>query len=307
MRRKFLTTAAAIFLLSFSVCFFVESAPIEDNLWNYETFKVGYVRNTGFMSENRPRHKTGYGYDYMEFLSHYAHCKFNYIEFNSWDALVTAFANNEIDLMPGMPGDYHKVPNAVRTDHVVGRFPMELVLSGGIIKSHLKIGTTPASYPAPSFPQIAQDENFTYEEISFPTFAQMLAAYRSNEIDGYIDAMLSNNNSSNIVALFDRQSYRLLVHADNPELFNRINNAMDKMLLVQPSIRDKLNQKYLRNDGFPLTLTADEKKYLADRKKLKAAIFIYCQPFTYRDENGKLVGLFPDLLNRIAEDLILCR
>ena len=306
MRKNFFTISAMFFLLNFAIYFVAESAPSPDNStpWNYTTYKIGYVKNTGFMHEDRPGHNVGYGYDYMEFLSSYAHCKFEYIEFNSWEELVAAFENKTVDLMPGMPGDYKKVPNAARTDHVVGRFPMELVISGGIIRPHMKIGTTPSNYSAPSFEDIVKDENFTYEEISFPTFREMIAAYHKSEIDGYLSAMVSDGgHSSNIVALFDRQSYRLLVHSDEKELLEHMNKAMDTMLVVQPNIRDKLSQRYVAKDGFPLILSKAERDYLATRKKLKAAIFIYYQPFAYHDENGKLTGLFPELIHRISEDL----
>ena len=317
--RKFSTVLATIFLLNLAIFFVAESSPTTENAirsddiiekfskmtspWEYDTFKVGYVKNTGFMTEDRPGHWIGYGYEYMEFLENYAHCRFEYVEFADWDEMSAALTNKTIDLMPGMPGDYRKVENAARTDHVIGRFPMELVVSGGVIRPHMKIGTVPMSYPTPGFAGIAKGEGFTYEEISFPKFQQMMEAYHKSEIDGYVDAMLSHKHSSNIVALFDRQSYRLIVHADNKELLERMNVSMDQMLLIQPDIRDKLSQRYVLTDGFPLILSKAEKEYLAARKKLKAAIFIHYQPFAYYDENKNLVGLMPELIKRIERDL----
>lgn len=316
------TLAAIFFYLSIAFCFVAESAPPSNNYdsmqgeyqmpsnidssispWEYDKFKVGYVKNTGFIYEDRPGHKIGYGYEYMEFLSHYAHCNFEYVEFGSWDEMVAAFANKTVDMVPGMPGDYRKLPNGKRTAHVIGRFPMELVTKNCEIKPHMKIGTVPASYPTPNFPTVAKNEGFTYDEISFPTFKDMKFAYDNGEIDGYVDALLDPRNANDAVAFFDRQSYRLVLHEDNKVLYDRMDAAMDQMLLIQSNIRDKLSQKYLNRDGFPLVLTKEEKEYLASRKKLKAAIFIHYQPFAYHDENGKLVGLFPELLERISQDL----
>ena len=317
--RKIFVAVAVIFLLNLSTCIEVESAPannfdsnpgeyeakdyIQFSPWDFDTFKVGYVKNTNFVYEDRPNHKSGYGYEYMEFLEMYAHCKFEYIEYNSWGDLVTAFTNKEIDMMPGMPGDWRTIPDALRTAHVIGRFPMELVVKDRQIKPHMKIGTTTASYPTPNFPEIAKSEGMTYDEISFPTFKAMIDAYKSGEIDGYVDALLDPKHASDAFAFFDRQSYRLIIHKDNQALFDRMDMAMDQMLLTQPSIRDRLHQKYLTHDGFPLTLSKEEREYLAARKKLKAAIFIYYQPFAYYDKDGKLTGLFPDLIHKIAEDL----
>ena len=95
------------------------------NSHRHDKFKVGYLKGTSFIYEDIPNHKSGYGYDYMEYLSNYANCRFEYVEFESWDELVKKFQSGEIDIMPDMPGDYKKIQNAKRTDHVVGRYPME--------------------------------------------------------------------------------------------------------------------------------------------------------------------------------------
>ena len=317
MRKNFLA-AATFFLLNLFFVIVAESAP-ENNFdsnpgeyqspsgfispWELDTFKVGYVSDANFIFEDRPGHWSGYGYDYMEFLSMYAHCKFEYIGYEDWDAMVNALEKKEVDMVPGMPGDWRKIPNGLRTAHVIGRFPMEFVVKNRQVKPQMKIGVMPSSYPTPGFPAVANSEGITYEEIQFQKYQKMLEAYRTGEIDGYVDALLDTKNTSEAFAFFDRQSYRLIIHKDNQTLFDRMDLAMDKMLLMQPNIRDRLNQKYMRQEGFPLVLNKDERDYLAARKKLKAAIFIYYQPFAYHNDKGELVGLFPELLHKIGEDL----
>lgn len=270
---------------------------------NFENIRVGYIKNTGFVEEDMPGHKTGYGYEYMEFLSNYAHCNFEYVEFVDWDEMAASIGRGEIDVAPGMPGDYHQLTNTRRTDHVIGRFPMELVISHEGVKPNMKIGTVPMSYPTPGLAAIARGEGFNYETITYPKFHQMLDAFHSGEIDGYVDAMLDPKEPKNILALFDRQSYRLCVRNDRPELFTRLNLAMDQMLLNQPNIRDRLNAKYLRNDGFPLILSHAEKDFLAERKKLRAAVLMVQKPYAYPNAQGELVGVMPEIIKRIARDL----
>ena len=75
--RKIFVAVAVIFLLNLSTCIEVESAPannfdsnpgeyeakdyIQFSPWDFDTFKVGYVKNTNFVYEDRPNHKSGYG------------------------------------------------------------------------------------------------------------------------------------------------------------------------------------------------------------------------------------------------------
>ncbi len=270
---------------------------------NIGTVKIGYVKNTGFVQEDRPGHKIGYGYEYMEFLSNYAHCDFEYVEFATWDDLLEAMEKGEIDAAPGMPGDYHQLPNTRRTDHVIGRFPMQLVVSPKGVKPEMKLGVLASNYPTPALPAIAQAEGFTYETVTFHRLSDLIDAFTRGDIDGYVTPKLKYHDEGNVLALFDRQSYRLSVTNDKPRLWERLNIAMDHMLLNQSNVRDKLNQKYLYVNGAPLVLSKSEKEYLAERKKLRTAIFLYRQPYAYHNSKGELIGLVPDILNKISKEL----
>ena len=291
-----------IFLITMTIIFLTFSVQCEAEPSNStETFKVGYIKHTGFVYEDIPNHKTGYGYEYMEFLSNYAKCNFEYVEAKDWADLVSKLQKGDVDIIPDMPGDYKKVQNAVRTDHVVGRYPMELVTKG--IKPHMKLGTVPFLHSTPTLPEIAKAEGFTYETISYPTLNDLHKAFHDEKIDGYVDAMVDSRRTQNVLALFDRQSYRLLIRADRKDFYNRINLAMENLLLYQSNIRDRLNSTYFAAGGAPLTLSRSEEEYLHNKKKLKAAIFSGYQPYAYRDEVDNLVGVIPSIVKRISEDL----
>ena len=268
---------------------------------NLDTLKVGYLKDTAFVYEDLPGHKTGYGHEYMEFLSNYANCKFEYVEFEDWGELAAKLQSGEIDVMPDMPGDYKKLSNVTRTDHVVGRYTMELVARA--IKPNMKLGFMPIGHDTPSLPSVAAANGFTYETTPYTKYFDMVRDFQQGKIDGYVDAMLDPHGAHDTLDIFDRQSYRLLVRSDNKDLLNRLNLAMDQMLMYQPNIRDRLNSTYLNSNGFPLMLSRVEKNYLAQKKKLKTAIFLDHQPYSYRDESGKLVGVLPELLKKISEDL----
>ena len=268
--------------------------------------RIGYIPTTGFLEENWVGHQQGYGYEYMEFLSNYGHWKFNYVPCDSWEELGSKLRSGEIDLMPEMPGNWRLIPNAKRTDHVVGRFSMELILSkklNGLPRMQMKIGTMTINYPTPSLAKIAANEGFNYETVTFNNYSDMKYALSLGEIDGYIAPMLNPQEDKNIFALFDRQSYRLLVNENNTQLLKELNSAMDQMLIDQPNIRDRLNQKYLASKGFPLILTKNERDYLDKKRKFTVAVMSNQRPYAYKDENGRLKGAIPDIMNRIADDL----
>lgn len=270
---------------------------------NYGTLKVGYVVNTSFMAEDRPGHDTGYGYEYMEFLKKYVPCEFEYVVFDDWTDLLDKLNTGEVDIIPNVPGDHKYLVNAKSTEHVVGRFPMELVIKPEKIKPHIKLARVITNYDTPGLDIVAAEEGFQYTLVGYKTYQNILDAYERGEVDGYVDAMLFYNKQKNTYAVFDRQNYRLSVRADRTDLLNRLNWAMDQLLMDQSDIRDVLKKKYFLKEGFPLLLSRDEKNFLAEKKKLRTAVLFSQKPRIYHDNQGNLAGLMVDLIKRISEDL----
>lgn len=281
-------------VILFSVC---------NNVFAETRLRVGYVPSVGFLEEDRIGHIRGYGYEYMEFLSRYGNWKFEYVPSMTWRECNEKLQAGVIDILPAMPGDYRSLENVKRTDHVVGRYAMGLITQDGKIRSHMLIGTTPTSPPMPGFPKVAQTEGFTYELINFPLFYDMEEAFKRRELDGYIAPILQPNKTKNVAAVFDRQSYRILIRPDRKDLLNAMNIAMDAMLMDQPNIRDRLNEKYLRAGGTSLILTRQEKDYLARKKKLTTAILKHDRPYAYYDDNGELHGVLVNMIKQISKDL----
>lgn len=268
-----------------------------------EELKVGYVPGTGFLEENRPGHMQGNGYEYMEFLSGFLGARFVYVPCVNWWEAGEKLAGGEIDLLPSMPGYYQTLPFARRTDHVIARFPMELVVQDDFAGGQTKIGTLDYNYPIPSLPQVAKEHGFRYELVTFHDPTAMKDAFAAHAIDGYVQPLLHPGKKERVLALFDRVSYRLLVRQDRPELFARVNAAMDELLLNQPNIRNRLNDKYERSKGFPLVLSPLETAYLQGRQTLRIAVFIQEKPYFYKDEDGNWAGATKALMEQLEKDL----
>ena len=268
-----------------------------------EELNVGYVPGTGFVEEDRPGHLRGNGYEYMEFLSGFLGAKFTYVPCVNWWEAGAKLNSGEIDLLPAMPGDYKSLPFARRTDHVIARFPMELVVQDDFAGGQVLLGTLDYNYPTPNLARVAKEHGFNYELISFNEPAAMKDAFASRAIDGYIQPLLHPEKKERVLALFDRVSYRLLLRQDRTELFDRVNAAQDNLLLNQPNIRNRLNDKYERSKGFPLVLTPEEQAYLQEKKILKVAVLMNNKPFFWQDADETWTGATKALLDQLEADL----
>ncbi|SHK40332.1 extracellular solute-binding protein, family 3 [Selenomonas ruminantium] len=283
--------------------FFLLLALLPARSFAMEELKVGYVPGTGFLEENRPGHMQGNGYEYMEFLSGFLGAKFIYVPCINWWEAGDKLNTGEIDLLPAMPGNYKTLPFAQRTDHVIARFPMELVVQDDFSGGQVKIGTLDYNYPIPSLPQIAQEHGFHYELVTFHDPAEMKKEFASRALDGYIQPLLHPDKEERVLALFDRVSYRLLLKQGRPELFRRVNAAMDELLLNQPNIRNRLNDKYERSKGFPLVLSPAETAYLQTKPTLRVAVLIQEKPYFYQNENAGWCGATKALMEQLEKDL----
>lgn len=264
--------------------------------------RVGYIADTGFLREDRPGHFEGYGYEYMEFLSRYGDWQFIYVPCRSWQEMGEKLKSGEVDIIPAMPGDYRSLKFAKRTEHVIGRFAMGLITKDGKVKPHMKIGYIPYNAPTPSFPKIAKDQNFTYDLIPYVVHYDMVDSFDKDEIDGYITPILEPNKAKNVVADFDRQSYRALIRSDRKDLWNAVNDAQDAMLKDQFDIRERLQNKYLRVGGVPLILSKHERDYLNEKKVIRVAVQTQVPPYMYYD-GDKPGGVIPALIQQMGEDL----
>ncbi len=286
---------ALLFLLS--ACFVPEAAA-EGN----RDLKVGYVPGTGFLEEDRPQHYQGYGYEYMQFLSRYGNWNFEYVPCRSWMECGEKLQSGEIDLLPAMPGDYRSLPNTTRTDHVIGRYSMGLITKDGKSLPNMRIGILPYTVQVPGLPKVAAAEGFSYNLVPYPLYYDMIEAFERNELDGYVAPILEPNKAKNVLADFDRQSYRMLIRSDRQDLLAEMNAAMDTMLTDQFDIRERLQNKYLRSGGVPLILSRNEQEYLEQKKKLTTVILMRGQPYI-RWEDNEPKGILPEIIHQIERDL----
>ena len=109
---------------------------------------------------------------------------------------------------------------------------MELVITSDKIKPHINLARVRTNYDTPRLDEVAKAEGFEYTLTNYRTYQEVVDAYRRGEVDGYVDARLFYNKSKNIYVLFDRQNYRLSVRADRTDLLDRLNWAMDQLLLT---------------------------------------------------------------------------
>lgn len=277
--------------------------------------RVGYVPMQGFLFqediEGGRRQYSGYAFDYMQVLAGYLGWDLEYVS-GSWDECLARLQSGEIDLLPGSLGEPAKLVNVAASRLSMGNTAVQLVMEGGTQRldalqaaGHpLRLGRMQGSYESRLLKDLAADEGLPYEQYLFTDYADLLAAARQGDIDGYMTDMLRHVPGERVAAVFDSHPYPLLVRADRTELLHQIDVTMDRMMLDDPTLRTRLYTKNYMNGDWttPLALQRSEKAYLKEKKKLTVVTMPGEKPVSYF-ENGRAHGVVVQILQRMAEDL----
>ena len=141
-----------------------------------------------------------------------------------------------------------------------------------------------------------------------PYTAEEVAANQIN-LDlkaGNIDLKLGNATDDTgefrAVAYFDAQPHYLVVQPDNKELLERLNWALEHILLSDPHFREETYKRYFDDTGVEnLLLTEEEKAYIEHKGTVTVALPSYFHPlYCIGYEDGDHTGLIPELLDKIT-------
>lgn len=123
---------------------------------------------------------------------------------------------------------------------------------------------------------------------------------------GIIDLKLGNatddTGTFRAVAYFDAQSHYLVTQPDNKELLDRLNWALEHIMLSDPRFPEEVYKRYFDDTGVEnLLLSEKEKAYIEQKGTVTVAVPDHFHPlYCIGYEDGDHSGLVPELLDKIA-------
>lgn len=271
------------------------------------TLKVGYIDVPNYISKGEDGYYSGFIYDYLEAISVYGGYRFEYVPGTPTDCIRRMMAG-EIDLVAALPDIGNANPDMLLSERAITYAPVGVVLREG--KSlgtgqRLRIGYAPGVYPhgdiAASLGEYGLSEGADYALIPYPVPGEMIAGYEGGGLDGYIDAAVFHGQRHPMAAYLFTRRFAVGMRKDRSEIRERIDRAAEKIIMVNPQLRDQLYSKYF-HDGMPLLLEPEEKAYLAEHPVIRAAASPGQRPYSYF-EDGEAKGVVSDIVRVMEEDL----
>lgn len=274
---------------------------------NLPLLRVGYSDVPGYISKGEDGYFRGFIYDYLEAIAVYAGCRFQYVEARPIEC-IEMMMRGDLDLTAALPDIENPGPNFTAVHHAVTYSPVGVVARHGQTLDHgqhLRIGYTAFIYSDAEIRDALQSyglyegDDYTFRPFDDPL--AMIASYRNGELDAYIDATVYHQSEDAMIARLFPQRFSIVMRRDHDALRQKIDRAVNELMLINPHIRGQLYAKHA-GQGAPLLLTPDEKEYLTQHPVMSAVASPGQKPYTYF-ENGEAKGVIAEIMHLMENDL----
>ena len=276
------------------------------------TIRVGYYKFAGYQEVSADGTRSGYGYEFLQEVARYAGWDYEYVGYDlSWAELQKMLDDGQIDVLtsarktPAREGSY--------------LFSTEMGTSAGILTVRsgdarvttgdyatydgLRVGMIKDSSIDASFDAFAQEKGFSFTPVYFGSVDDLNQALQSGDgIDAVCTTNLRKPQNEWILDEFDSENFYAMMNAKDTELQAEINAAIGQMDLYSPGWRTTLWNKYYTPDtGDQISLTADEKAFLAETGSKTYTVLVNPDDAPYSSfEDGQATGIIPSVFSEVA-------
>jgi signal transduction histidine kinase/ActR/RegA family two-component response regulator len=277
------------------------------------TIRVGYYKFAGYQEVSADGTRSGYGYEFLQEVARYAGWDYEYVGYDlGWADLQKMLDDGQIDILTSA----RKTPAREGTY----LFSTEMGTSAGILTVRsgstrvtvgdyatydgLRVGMIRDSSINASFEAFAQEKGFSFTPVYFGNVDDLNQALQSGDgIDAVCTTNLRRPQNEWVLDEFDSENFYAMMNAKDTGLQSEVDAAIAQMDLYSPGWRTTLWNKYYTPDtGDQISLTADERSYLAGEKSRTYTVLVNPDDAPYSSiENGKASGIIPAVFDEVAK------
>ncbi len=309
--------ACLIFLLSNFVLLGSSTVFADEAQSSTRTVKAGVFGFDGYHMKDDKGGLTGYGIEFLNFVSIYSHLDFQYVGFNkSWDDMLDMLEKGEIDVVTSASWtaereekfDY-SLPIG-RKNTILSIRADETRYDSGDYSTYngMKVGLIENNTQNAILDDFAIKKGFSYEKV-YRDSGDLATALQSGEIDAIISSDLrKKTEDEKTLDIIGNDDFYAIVQGGDPKgLLKEINYAIKQMDINEGDWKNELYYKYYGPDysSEPI-FTNDEKEYINKLKSGEKTITITAlgnkAPYSYV-EDGALKGIMPDYFGEVMKNV----
>ena len=144
-------------------------------------------------------------------------------------------------------------------------------------------------------------ENLDYVIHYYETSEEQYQALEDKEVDVISNVSLSPIEGTRIIEKFAPRPYYFASSPENTDLISKLNETIEILNEVQPSLQDVLFDRYFRNTRYIFTPTEQQKEFLNSLDTVQVLCVDNDAPYVYQ-RDGKPVGMLVSILDEYAKE-----
>lgn len=258
--------------------------------------------------------RSGYSYEYQQSIALYTGFKYEYVT-GSWSNLLQMLIDKKIDVLGDVSYTKEREEKMIFSSIPMGTEDYYLyksttnktiTIDDYSTFNGKKIGVNKGSIMVNEVNEWKQKNNINADIIEInASVDEALIMLNRGEIDLFvnIDGAIDVEKATPLVKIGSSDFY-FAIRKDMPELAKEIDQAMSKILDVNPYYNSNLHSKYFKTSGVNLYLNDEEKAFIKNHGKLKVGYQDNYLAFCAKDaKTGELTGTLKDYLNLASDSL----
>lgn len=277
-----------------------------------KVLRVGYTNTYGVTYSETEASYSGYFVDYLNKILEYTKDDYTIQWVTAeWDLLYELLRTGEIDFVVPSRFTDELAEDFIFTQHDLGSNMLVLMAEESnsvIFNDFSKINySVLALREGYQYQNVVDDflnsNNLTPEVVFVPH-----DGYEDGVFQGKYDFCIGNSlhitSGFEVVAILDSEPIFLLGNTEIKEVFDDFDHAMEEMALGELFFTEKLYIQYfdhlINTDSI---LTREDYELLRMQSEYTIGYSPHYSPLTYKDENGEIVGISVEMMNKISEEV----
>lgn len=275
------------------------------------TVKVGYFFDGDFMDKDSKGAYRGYNVEYLYEIANYANWQYEFVNFHGFDEAYAALKAGDIDVLPGIFKSPEREKELLFSNEDMGRVYVTLVTAENDERyayddypsfQGMRVGTLAATLDNTAFREWSAEKGITTRITEYSSEEDLFEALDKGVLDAVAITFLGNSSKYRIIAEFKPMTMYFALTRGREPLKKMLDESMNRIYINNSSFQNRLYDKYFSmSNGMTPVFSLKEKEFIARGKPVRVVLQVDNGPFCFEDGQGNLIGVIPDLYQKIAE------
>lgn len=279
-----------------------------------EKIRVGFFYFDGYHIIDDQGHRSGYGYDFLQYLARYSDFTYEYTGYDkSWNEMQEMLENGEIDLLTSAQKTKERQQKFDFSDQPIGSSAAILTVKAGDTRymyddyrklDGIRIGLLKGNSRNEDLERFSNENGFNYRPVYYDDINSLTQALQQGDkIDAIVTSNLRGIKNEWIIASFENTPFYIMVKKGNKALLEKVNEALDQLYKDNASIIEDLYDRYYTPDnGNEIAYTAEERKYIRNCQEkgipIRVTVNSGREPVSYF-VNEEASGIIPEIAKEV--------